>query len=489
MHIKWTQWVMLALLAGVVSCSGKSEKAGNASEASLISAPLSTGAVTRVVNASGKIVPRNQVQVGSEVSGRVLEVKVDFNSKVKVADVLAIINPETFENTVRQLEARLTSAKADIQVQQASLGRAQVNLDQARIVLIRKTGLYKEEAVSKAQLEEATRTVGVSEADVKLAEARLQSAKAQITQIDAQLSNALANLEKTIIRSPIDGVVIDRKIDPGQTVQASFSAPQLFEIAADLSAIQVEAQIVESDVAGLEKGDPAKFSVDAYPDLSVPGVVEQLRLKSNETNNIVTYVAVISARNDSGQLLPGMTANLEIIADIKPRVSRIPAAAERFRPTPDQIERWEADKKQQAEPTGLNAPIYARLQRIGLAEDKISSIRAVMEKATKPILDIINDPEKSFMHTPMKARLGEMATNILKTQLAPDNFSKYKALIAAERNIREANLWIKTKDNQMRQVPVKLGLSDGAFIEVISGLEPGQQVITGIRAQPRKPKK
>ncbi len=479
--------IVLAAILALAACGGQKTTSNDDGQTALVTTPVGKGDVTRVVNASGKIVPKDRVMVGSEVSGRVLSVGVDFNSVVKAGDILARINPEIFENSVRQLRGRIQSANADVEVQNASINRANINLAQSRIVLKRRTGLFKKEAISQAQLEEAQRSVDIFGADVKLAEARLQSAKAQVSQIEAQLNNALANLSRTIIRSPIDGVIIDRKVDPGQTVQASFSAPELFAIAADLSDIRVEAQIVESDVAGLEKGDRAKFSVDAYPDTSISGVVEQLRFKSKEANNIVTYVAIIAAKNNNGRLMPGMTANLEIITDVKSGVLRIPAQAERFRPTPEQITKWQADEETTAEPPGLNAAIYTRLKRIDLAGDmdsaKIDKIRETMEATTKPMRDIINDPEKSFMRTPMKIRLAEMTRNILKAQLSPVEFSKYNALLASERHIRDAKLWVKSGD-KMREVPVRMGLSDGAFVEIISGLDEGDLVVTNIKSAP-----
>ena len=462
------------------ACNSASETS-EASEASLSTVKANKGSVTRVVSASGKIAPREEVMVGSEVSGRVVDVMVDFNSVVEANQILAVIDPETFQNTVTQLEGRLQSALADIRVNEASINRANVNLSQSKIILERQNKLFNQEAVSQAQLEEAQRSVGLAEADLELAEARLESAQAQVSQIKAQLASAQVNLRRTVIRSPINGVVIDRKIDPGQTVQASLSAPELFAIAADLSQVQVEAQIVESDVAGLEEGDPAKFSVDAYPDISVPGVVEQLRLKSQESNNIVTYVAVVAAENNEGLLMPGMTANLEITRDIKRDVMRLPTVAERFRPTPDQITQWQGDDAGSVN-LGPNEQIYAGLKRAGISETEIAKVRPALEAASKPMLDIINDAEKSFLHTPMKIRLGEVTKGVLRRQLSPDSFSLYNAQLASERNIREARLWVETADGKMKPISVKLGLSDGAYVEVVSGLSMDDKVVTGISA-------
>ncbi|MEL7032129.1 MAG: efflux RND transporter periplasmic adaptor subunit [Pseudomonadota bacterium] len=477
--LRFTVGLMIASM--VAGCTADSSQNAD-TQAMLATAPVSPGNVTRVVNASGKIVPRDQVMVGSEVSGRILAVQVDYNSIVRAGDTLAIIDPQSFENRVRQLQSRLEATRADTKVRQASIERAQVNYSQALSVLDRQEDLFDQNAASQARLDQANQAVGVARADLRLAEAQLESTLAQVNQIRAELATANLDLERTTISSPIDGVIIDRKVDPGQTVQASFSAPELFALAADLSDIRVEAQIVESDVAGLDKGDRVKFSVDAYPDLMLEGTVEQLRLKSEEANNIVTYVAVVAAKNDDGKLMPGMTANLEITTDIKAGVTRIPAQADRFRPTPAQMETWQAQgATSNAGADDPNAPVLSRLNRIGMSEADYEAAKATLTQATAPLVEIINDPERTFMHTPTRISLAELTENVLSTQLSPENYSAYRALMAAERNIREASLWVQTSDGKMEQKPVRLGLSDGAFIEVVSGLEPGEQVVTGIR--------
>ncbi len=452
---------------------------GGGGSVSLQTVDVMKGDVTRVISASGKVIPQEQIMVGSEVSGRVMNVLVDYNSSVKAGDVLAEIDPEKFRNSLEQLKGSLRSAEADILVQEASINRARVTLEQNQRVLNRQSDLFAQEAVSKARLEEAERAVGVSGADLKLAEARLESAKANVEQNKARIRNAQTDLNRTIIRSPIDGVIIERKIDPGQTVQASFSAPELFVIAADLSDMRVEAQIVESDVAGLNQGDPVKFTVDAYPDITFEGSVEQLRYMSSTQNNIVSYVAIVSVKNEDGVLLPGMTANLEITADVRPGVNRLPLSAERFRPTPDQIATWQ-DPNAQAIANGPLDTVYDRLKRAGISEGKIEQSKAVLAQAAQPLLDIINDPEKSFMHTPMKIQLSDLTVNILRNQLTPEEFSKYNALVQSEKNIRLGELWVMSGDNKMRKVPVKFGLSDSAFVELVSGIEPDAKVVTGI---------
>ena len=469
-------WAGLGLAVMLAACGDGGD---TSSDRSLSTAQPVRGDVTRVVGATGKIVPRDEIMVGSEVSGRIEEVLVDFNSEVKAGDVLARIDPTNFQSRVRQINSSIDSSLADIEVQKASIESAQVNLANAEQQMVRQTGLFERDAISQAQMESAQRDVGVARANLKLAEARLKSAEAGVARLRAQLAEARADLARTTITSPIDGVVIDRKVDPGQTVQASFSAPELFAIAADLSDIQVEATIVESDVAGLEAGDAARFTVDAYPDDTVEGLVEQLRLKSSESNNIVSYTAVINAPNPDRKLMPGMTANLQIITEIKSDVPRLPVAAERFRPAPDDVARFEVVNEASAKP-GLLDPTFARLESIGLGAERREAFRAMIEPATARLREIINDPTRSFMHTPMRIRMSEVIDSQLESFLSPDERQAYQAAVARERTIRPVELWVASDDGKMRRQTVRLGLSDGNFVEVVSGLEAGESVVVGI---------
>jgi HlyD family secretion protein len=461
----------------LTGCGGETE---TVTEFELATVQASPGQITRVIGATGKIVPRNEIMVGSEVSGRILEVPVDFNSRVETGQLLAVIDPTNFRNRVQQLEGRIRSARADIEVQQARIRSAEVTLAQAKLNEIRRKNLFAKQAVSEAQMETAERDVGVAQANLDLAKAQLTSQQASLAQVEAEMDTAKENLARTRITSPIDGVIIDRKIDPGQTVQASFNAPELFTIAADLSEIQVEARIVESDVAGLNPGDKAKFSVDAYPDRTIEGVVEQLRLKSVEQNNIVSYTAVVRAQNPDGVLMPGMTANLEITTDIRAGVSRLPVTAERFRPSPDEIAQFQAEAEAGEAPTLLD-PTYARLRIIGIEQVRIDEFAGRVGPVTKGVRDIINDPTRSFMHTPMRIQLGEIVENQVRQFLSPEEQSRYTAQVTLERKIRPVDVWIANAEGKMAQRTIKLGLSDGAFVEVHDGLEEGDKVVTAIR--------
>lgn len=476
-HVPLKPLILLGAFA-FAACSGGSEP--TEAVRSLQTVSPSVGDITRVVGATGKIVPREEVMVGSEVSGRVIDVLVDFNSAVKAGDVLARIDPTSFDSRVQQILSRIDSARAEINVQKASVESAQVNLDNGQLQLTRREGLFQQQAISQAQLEGAQRDVGVFTANLKLAEARLVSSEASLRQQRAQLEEARADQDRTTITSPIDGVVIDRKIDPGQTVQASFSAPELFTIAADLSQIQVEAVIIESDVAGLEAGDTARFTVDAYPDDPVEGIVEQLRFKSQETNNIISYIAIIGAENPANRLMPGMTANLQIVTEVKSRSRRLPVSVERFRPSPQDLAQFEKRSEGDEEPVSLLSPTFARLSTIGLSGARVDAFREQIEPATLRMRDLINDPTKSFMHTPMRIAMNELIDTRLKTFLTAPERQAYTAQVGLERTIRPVELWVATADGKMSQKTVKLGLSDGSFVEVVDGLTDTDQVVTGV---------
>lgn len=475
----------IQLLSGLLALSilagcGEAEAPVNAPTESLQLQPVGVGEVTRVINASGTVQPETTVLVGSEVSGRVLSVDVDFNSAVKAGDALAVIDPQTFQNQVLQLEASQLRDQATIETSKANISRSEVNLRQNRQILDRRKDLYEQNATSLAQLEEAQRAVGVSEADLAVSRAQLEGAQASLAQTRASLKTARFNLSRTIIQSPIDGIVIERQIDPGQTVQASFSAPELFRIAADLSEIVVEAAIVESDVGGLGPGDAVEFTVDAYPNTPFRGEVKQLRLNSELRNNIVTYVAIVKAQNPEGLLLPGMTANLQITTDTKPGVLRVSANAERFRPTPEQLDKWQAEDQTATEQASLNEPVYRRLATIGASDAVISAIRTELDASSQDLRDTINDPTQVFRRTRALQQLTNLTNLILSNNLDSRNMQAYNSLLAEENSVRSTDLWVSRPDGKMESRPVKLGLTDGTFVEIISGLEDGDQVVISI---------
>jgi HlyD family secretion protein len=282
-------------------------------------AAVTRGSVISVVSASGTLEAVTTVQVGTQVSGAVQSLHADFNSIVKKGQVLARLDPSLFQTQVQQARANLVQAEADVERLRVALTDAGVKLARAR-------------ELAAKQLIPAT---DVEAADVaqRSAEAQVRSASAQVTQARAALSQAEVNLQKTVIASPINGIVISRNVDVGQTVAASLQAPTLFMIAADLSEMQVKASIDESDLGQIHAGQAVSFRVDAYPDAEFHGTVTQVRLNPVVEQNVVTYAAIIAAPNADLRLRPGMTANVSVEVARRENVLRVPATALRFAPT------------------------------------------------------------------------------------------------------------------------------------------------------------
>jgi HlyD family secretion protein len=281
-------------------------------------AKVEKGPITATVSSTGTVNPVTSVQVGSQVSGQIKELFVDFNSPVKQGMLIARIDPETFQYRVRQAEADLEAARS-------AAGRAEVARINAERDLKRSKELVARNFVSPAELDRAQSTYD-------LAAAELKTANAVVQQRNAALASARVDLSRTEIRAPVDGVVIKRTVDVGQTVAASLQAPELFVIAKDLRDMQVETSIDEADVGRIRVGQRASFTVDAFPGRPFAGEVKTVRKAAQNVQNVVTYIAIISANNDRGELLPGMTANVRITTDSRDSVLKAPNSALRFRP-------------------------------------------------------------------------------------------------------------------------------------------------------------
>ena len=483
--IRNTIWqsATVAIAASLIltGCGGEAEQVSTEQAASLRTQDVSRGEIARIINASGKVNPETTVQVGSEVSGRILQINADFNDPVTEGQILAVIDPETFENRVAQSLAAYQNAQAQIRIREASVERAQINLDQTKAEGARIRNLFNSNAASQQRLEEIERDIGLAQSDVALNQAQLDGAKSSLRQSEASLKTARVDLARTIIRSPIDGIVIERKVDAGQTVQASFSAPELFLIANDLSVVQVEAAIVESDVAGLGAGDAVTFTVDAYPTTRFQGNVDVLRLNSKEVSNIVTYTAVVSASNPDGFLMPGMTANLQIVTESKQGVLRVPAAAERFRPSPDVIEQWQAEGGAASEDKIEDwVTITGNLKKMSFSDTRINAIKSALNAATESIRGDLANPEEGFRRTPNLKKLSEQSRVVIESELSPTELQAYRQLEQEASTIRSVDLWIANAEGKMVKRTVGLGVSDGAFVEVLSGLAEGDKVVIGV---------
>ncbi len=286
---------------------------------SVTTAAVSRGDIVDKVGATGTLQAVTTVQVGTQVSGTIQALYADFNSLVRKGQVLARLDPSLFQTQIEQARANLLRAQADVE-------RLRVALDDAGTKLTRARELSGRQLLPRTELEAA-------EVAVRSAEAQVRSAEAQVTQAQASLNQNQVNLEHTVITAPIDGLVISRNVDVGQTVAASMQAPTLFVLAADLTKMQVIANLDESDVGRIRPGQTVTFRVDAYPTDDFTGTVGQVRLQPIVQQNVVTYATVIDVPNPALKLKPGMTANVNVEIARRANVLRIPNTALRFRPT------------------------------------------------------------------------------------------------------------------------------------------------------------
>jgi HlyD family secretion protein len=289
-----------------------------AKESPYISADVQKGNVTQVVTATGSLSAVITVQVGSQVSGAIDKLFADFNSKVKKDQVVAQINQDKFKATVDQARANLLAAQANVTKAKASMEDAQRTLD-------RNKELKKRDLIAQSEFD-------TSQAAYDSAAAQYEVNKAQVNQAEAALNQSSVDFNNTVIRSPVDGIVVSRNVDVGQTVAASLQAPILFLIANDLSKMQVDTNVSEGDVGNVWVGQDVTFAVDAYPSRRFKGTVQQVRNAAIMVQNVVTYDAVVGVDNKELLLKPGMTANVEFLVSRKEDVLKIPNAALRFRP-------------------------------------------------------------------------------------------------------------------------------------------------------------
>lgn len=307
---------------------------------------LERGPLSAAVSASGTLNALVTVQVGSQVSGQVRELLVDFNSEVRRGQIIARLDPETFETRVDQAEADLAAARGAVEVtrgtlttREAELAKAELALADAQRNLARKQRLVEQGFLSVAELDgarfasdSAAEQARLARTGVTVAQAQIAAAQAQVAQRQAALRQARAELGHTVIRSPVDGVVISRNVDVGQTVAASLQAPVLFSIAQDLRRMEINVAVDEADVGRVRTGQKMRFTVDAFPGQRFTGQVTQIRKAAQVNNNVVTYSVMAIVDNPELKLLPGMTANARILTEERDSVLKLPNEALRFRP-------------------------------------------------------------------------------------------------------------------------------------------------------------
>jgi HlyD family secretion protein len=455
------------------------------------------GSLSAVVVASGTLNAVTTVQVGSQISGQVKEIFADFNTAVKKDQVIAQIDPSTFELRVNQARADLDSAegavavaRAGLAAQQAEVARVKLTLAEAQRDVERKKQLVDKKFISAAELDKAAVVLDTTreqlkavQAQIKVSEAQVSSARAAVKQRESLLKQAQVDLERTIIRAPVDGTVILRNVDAGQTVAASLQAPVLFTIAQDLRDMQVEAAIDEADVGRLRVGMAASFAVDAFPRRNFQGEIRQIRKSPLNVQNVVSYTVVISAANPDLALLPGMTANVRVSVENRSNALKVPNAALRFRPAGAAAEmRAPNDVPPQPQAGGqavqeFRNRIQQELKPSETQKAQLDEIYSDSRQKFARMRDMKGDgnrrKEAERIRTETNARIAEVLT--------PEQRPAWERLLAesGSRGQSVAGRVYLLENGEPRAIEVRLGLSDGTSTEIVSGLKENDEVIIG----------
>jgi HlyD family secretion protein len=476
------------------------------------------GSITAAVSATGTVNPVTAVQVGSQVSGQIKELFADFNSEVKKGQVIARIDSDSFLLKVNQAMADLDAARATVLTQranvsalQAEVSRAKVNFSDAERELRRNKELFEKNFVSASALDKAKAAYDAAREQVNTAQAQLAAGHAQVTNVEAlvkqreaQLAQAKVDLERTTIRAPVDGIVVKKSVEPGQTVAASLQAPELFVIAQDLREMQVDTSIDEAEIGRVREGQPATFTVDSFPGRAFRGTVGQVRRAALVVQNVVTYTAVIATSNPNLELFPGMTANVRIVTDTRDNVLKIPNAALRFRP-PGASEQRSAAAASDGGEGGEGGEGGAKKGRSGA-----QSVEAQRERLTKELgltseqqarVDTILNETRTRMRAldgdkgdrrKAAERLRAESRAMIAEVLTPEQRKRYEAMAQGRggrgRGVMAGRVWAVDESGKPKAIDVRIGLSDGTHSEVVGGeLGEGMELIVGTRVDGKAP--
>jgi len=432
-----------------------------------------TGAVTRgdivqAVTANGQLTPVVNVEVGSQVSGIIEKLLVDYNSRVTNGQVLAQIDPSTFKASVQLADAELANARAALELAQVEARRAQ--------------DLYESRLLAKSEYDKEMAGLHQAEAVVKMRE--------------ASLKRATTDLERTTIYAPIDGIVIVRSVEVGQTVAASFNTPKLFQIANDLSQMEIEANVSEADVGGVEEGQKVTFTVDAFPLRQFQGRVKQVRFAPSTNQNVVTYTTVVEVNNTDLKLRPGMTANASIITAEKKNALRVPNSVFRVRP-PEGATVANAPTNPVVAGGGTTAPPGALATSgpyAGLPEPpwQAEGRRPTPEEREKYEASLTPEQREQYrqIRERMRARFAEGGGP--SGPGGPGGMGGLGALSGSPRVTQEGprtqTIYVLEKEATaggqdkpvLKAMTVKTGITDGSYTEVLEGLKEGDMVVTSV---------
>lgn len=424
----WRRRATLALGLVLAICIAAVIGLRGGSQLQYFTAAVTRGDIRDVVDVTGTLNAVRTVQVGSQVSGTIAKLYVDFNSRVHEGDLVAEIDPRLLQGALLQANADLADARAGVIAARATVEKLRASLVQTKADYDRAVQLAQNGAMTQSELDLATANYNGAKASVDAAVANVAQAEAAVSQKDAAVTLAKTNLSYTVIRSPINGVVVSRNVDVGQTVAASLQAPTIFTIAQDLTQMQVYAKMDESDVGRIKVGQHVTFQVDAFPKDTFSGILEQMRMNATTVQNVVTYDAIIDCANPDGKLFPGMTAYVTIPVASAHDVVRVPNGALRYRPplAPEEI--------------------HALYAKYGIAGDSAPVANAGGDEARRPI-------------------------------------AAGQRTAAGRQHATTAVVWKRLTDGTIAPVEVALGITDHAVTEatsvIVGSLAPGDVVITG----------
>lgn len=445
--------VIVALIAGWSMFGGEDD------EVAFRTGPIDRGSVTRVVSATGTLEPLIKANVGSTVSGPVQEVLVDFNTQVRAGQVLARLDPAPFEQRVVQVQATLAQQRAQLAAAEA---------DYQRYVALESRGFASEQLMSQQR-------------------ASRDGARAAVANAEAQLATARTDLERSVIRSPIDGVIVDRQVNVGQPVAASLQASTLFIIAQDLSRLQANITVDEADIGEVRENMPVRFSVDAFPDRQFEGRVSQVRQQGASANGVVSYTVVVEADNPGRQLLPGMTANAEIILEERQNVLRVPNSALRFRPDNEELlaraQSMMGGAQAQSGAGGAQAQAAGGsdqlAQQLELTDEQQSQLQRSFQNAVQ---SAGSNGAAGGDRRAMMRRVRETALRELEPSLNEHQLELLEQLRAnggqRQEQRRQAIVWV-LRNNEPTPVQVEIGAADSTHTVLHSGLNEGDEIIIG----------
>ena len=527
--------LVLVLVLGGAAGGGYLYYEGQQQPPRYLTATVERGAIATTVNATGVVNAVTTVQVGSQVSGTIQKLFVDFNSPVKEGDVIAQIDPALLSTKVAQARANVANALAAVQVAQATtinakaavetaqanaesaranIEKAKVALADARRILERNKEMARKSLIaqneldtaqaaydgaaaqlraSEAQLEAATGQLKSASAQQRLAAAQELAAAAQVDQTRAALQAAELDLEHTTIRAPVNGIVVSRSVDVGQTVAASLQAPILFLIAQDLTQMQVDTNVSEADIGRVRVGQKVTFTVDAYPNITFTGEVIQVRNAPITVQNVVTYDAVVQVANPDLRLKPGMTANVSFLVAERQDVIKIPTAALRFQPegaAPDTgSQGGQAPAPQRSGGSGggrfqeMQQQLTKELSLTPEQQTRLSEVFQKVGRQSRAIREEESEERRQAMRREMQAQIRAQ----IREMLTPEQRQKYEALLRArddaQPQTRPGRVWVLSANGTPEPRPLTMGIANDTHTEVVTGdLTAGQQIITGLLA-------